>query len=417
MVIKFLAVFLCLTPAVFAGEAAIDKADSLWVLISAALVLFMLPGLAVFYAGMVRGKNVLSTMLYSMVSLFIVGILWFLFGHSLAFAPDGNAFLGGTKFFFFNNVMETNHGVIPESIFAMFQGMFAIITVALFSGSIVERVRFGAFVLVAAIWCIVVYSPLAHWVWGGGFLGEWGALDFAGGMVVHISSAVAALVFILVMGNRQGFPKAQFIPHNLTYTVLGTGLLWFGWFGFNSGSALAVDNVAFLAFVNTFIAGAGGGLSWTLVEWRKGKPTALGVSSGIIAGLASITNAAGFVAPIFALLIGLVGGVVCYYAIFMKFKLGYDDSLDVIGIHGVGGVWGAIATGLFASVGGTGLIGGNPKQLLVQFASIGVTIVFVAVATFVILKIVDMLVGLRVTEEEETQGLDYVEHGETAYND
>jgi len=402
---------------VYAGEAqVIDKADTLWVLISAALVLFMLPGLALFYAGMVSSKNSLSTMLYSYVSIFIAGLLWVFFGYSLAFSPGGNAFIGGTDFLLFNNVMDSVRGTIPEPIFAMFQGMFAIITVALLSGSIVERVKFKAFVIFISVWSIVVYAPLAHWVWGGGFLAGWGVLDFAGGIVVHFSSAVAALVFIVMLGNRRGFPKTQFLPHNLILTVFGTGLLWFGWFGFNAGSALGVNNVAYLAFVNTFVAGCAGGLSWSLMECKHNKPTALGISSGIVAGLASITNAAGFVSPMFAVLIGFAGGFFCYLAVFLKFKFKYDDSLDVIGIHGVGGVWGAIATGLFVSVGGTGLVYGNPKQLLVQLGSLGVVLVYTVIVTAVILKIIDILIGLRVSHEDETQGLDFSQHGETAYN-
>ena len=414
--IKLLAAFMLLTVSVYAGDAsAIDKADTLWVLISAALVLFMLPGLAIFYAGMVSAKNTLSTMLYSFVAIFTVGLLWFFFGHSLAFS-QGNGFIGGTEFLFFKNVMSATRGSIPEPVFAMFQGMFAIVTCALLSGSIVERVKFSAFVIFIAVWCLGVYAPIAHWIWGGGFLGQWGALDFAGGMVVHFSSAVAAFVFIKVLGNRKGFPKTQFLPHNLMLTVLGTGLLWFGWFGFNAGSALAVNDVAFLAFVNTFIAGCAGGLSWTMMECRHGKPTALGISSGIVAGLASVTNAAGFVSPLIAVVIGLAGGVLCYLAVFLKFRFRYDDSLDVIGIHGVGGVWGAIATGLFATVGGTGLFFGNAKQLLVQLGSLGAVLVYTAVLTYLLLKVIDALVGLRVTPEEETQGLDLAQHGEAAYN-
>jgi len=355
-------------------------------------------------------------MLYSFVCIFIVGLIWVLFGHSLAFSPGGNAFIGGTEYFFFENVMTAVRGTIPEPIFAMFQGMFAIITCALLSGSIVERVKFPAFVAFIAIWCLAVYAPLAHLVWGGGFLGSWGTLDFAGGIVVHFSSAVAAFVFIKMLGNRNGFPKAQFLPHNLMLTVLGTGLLWFGWFGFNAGSALAVDGIAFLAFVNTFVAGCAGGLSWTLMECKNGKPTALGISSGIIAGLASITNAAGFVSPLFAIVIGFAGGILCYLAVFLKFKLKYDDSLDVIGIHGVGGVWGAIATGLFVSVGGSGLIHGNVKQLIVQLGSLGIVLVYTVVITYIILKLIDKTIGLRVSLEDETQGLDFSQHGESAYN-
>lgn len=408
--------FALLTSSVYAGEGgAVDKADTLWVIISATFVLFMLPGLAIFYAGMVNTKNSLSTMLYSFVSIFVVGLLWFMFGHSLAFAP-GNLFIGGGQFLFFGNIMSVVRGTIPEPVFAMFQCMFAIITCALLSGSIVERVKFNAFVVFIAVWCLAVYAPVAHWVWGGGFLGKWGVLDFAGGIVVHFTSAVAALVFIIVIGSRTGFPKTQFLPHNLTLTVFGTGLLWFGWFGFNAGSALAVNNVAYLAFVNTFVAGCAGGLSWSLMEYRHGTPTALGISSGIVAGLASVTNAAGFVTPPFAVLIGLVGGAICYMAVFVKFKFKYDDSLDVIGIHGVGGIWGALATGLFVTVGGQGALFGNPKQLFVQLGSLGVVLLYTVVMTFIILKVIDVVIGLRVTPEDETVGLDRSQHGETAYN-
>jgi Amt family ammonium transporter len=418
--LKFFTIFLSLmlfASTSFASDK-IDKVDTLWVIISTTFVLFMLPGLAVFYAGMVRKKNALSTLLYSMTALIVVGLIWFLFGHSFAFS-EGNAFIGGTRYLLFNqNTMTDIHGTIPESMFAMFQGMFAIITVALFSGSIVERIKFSAYLLIIALWSIIVYIPLAHWVWGpGGFLGAMGVLDFAGGIVVHLSSATAAFVLILVLGNRKGFPQQSFFPHNLTLTVFGTGLLWFGWFGFNAGSALAVDGVAAVAFVNTFIAGAAGGFSWTLAEWKHaGKPTALGISSGIIAGLASITNAAGFVSPLFALLIGLAGGIFCYYAIFLKFRFKYDDSLDVIGIHGVGGLWGAIATGLFATVGATGAFFGNPKQIVTQLIAIAITLVFTAIATFIIAKLVQATVGLRVTKDEETEGLDNSQHGESAYN-
>lgn len=416
---KIITLLFLLSGTAVAGEgASFDKTDTFWVLFSTMCVLFMLPGLAIFYVGMVRAKNVLSTMLYSIVPLFVIGILWVFFGHSLAFAPGGNAIIGGTDYLLFNSkILSDLHGSIPEAVFALFQGMFAIITCALLSGSIVERVKFSSYVIFIAIWSMVVYVPLAHWVWSpDGFLAQLGALDFAGGIVVHFSSAVAAFVFIKELGPRKGFPGAKFIPHNLMLTVLGTGLLWFGWFGFNAGSALAMNEVAVLAFSNTFIAGAAGGLSWTFIEWRNGKPTALGVSSGIVAGLASVTNAAGFVSPHIAFLIGLVGGVICYYAIFMKFRFHYDDSLDVLGIHGVGGVWGAVATGLFATVGGTGLFAGNPKQLLVQIAALAVTLVFVYAMSLGILKVMKAFSSIRVSDEDETIGLDATQHGETAYN-
>jgi Amt family ammonium transporter len=414
-VLLFLIIF---ASSAFAGEQTINKADTLWVIISSTMVLFMLPGLAFFYAGMVRSKNVLSTSLFSFVSMTVVGVLWFLFGHTIAFGPNGNAFIGGMDYLFFGGSLMTDiHGTIPESIFAMFQGMFAIITVALVSGSIVERMKFSAFIIFISVWSIVVYSPLAHWVWGdGGWLGSMGVLDFAGGIVVHFSSATAALALILVLGPRKGFLRTQFLPHNLMFTLIGTGILWFGWFGFNAGSALAVNMQAATAFVNTMIAGAAGGLTWMFIEWKISKPSALGVSSGIIAGLASVTNAAGYVSPLIALLIGVVAGFVCYGAILLKFKFKYDDSLDVLGIHGVGGVIGAIAVGLFATIGGTGLFYGNPKQLYVQIVGLAVAGIYSFVVTYVLAMIMKSTIGIRVAKDEETEGLDLNQHGESAYN-
>ncbi|KAA0258133.1 ammonium transporter [Deferribacter autotrophicus] len=402
----------------FAADGKIDKADTLWIILSAVLVLGMTPALSIFYGGMVRAKNILSTMSYSFVSMTVVGVLWFLFGHTIAFGPNGSAFLGSMKYLFVNKALMTDiHGTIPESVFAFFQGMFAIITVALFSGSVVERMKFSAYVIVIALWSLFIYAPLAHWVWGDtGWLASLGVLDFAGGLVVHLSSAVAAITLILLIGNRKGFQTKQFLPHNLVLTGIGTGLLWFGWFGFNAGSALAVNSTAFYAFVNTFIAGAAGGFMWMVLEMRNAKPSFLGICSGIIAGLASVTNAAGFVTPPVALLIGFMGGFICYYAIQLKFKLNYDDSLDVVGVHGVGGLIGAIMTGLFASINGKGLFLGNVSQLFYQLVGIFVTIVFTAIGTLIIAKIVDGIVGLRVDQEEEVEGLDLSQHGENAYN-
>lgn len=416
--LKVLLMILIAASSASAGEAVIDKVDTLWVIVSAAMVLFMLPGLALFYGGMVRSKNILSTCLYTFVSMLVIGVLWFVIGHTIAFGPGGNSIIGGMGYFFFGGTLMTDvHGTIPEPIFAMYQGMFAIVTCALISGSVVERMKYSAFTIYIIIWCLVVYAPLAHWVWGdGGWLAELGVLDFAGGIVVHFSSATAAMGLIWVLGSRKGFMKTQFLPHNLVLTVLGTGMLWFGWFGFNAGSALAVNDVAYTAFVNTMIAGAAGGLSWMIIEWITNKPSALGVSSGIIAGLASVTNAAGFVSPTVAFFIGITGGVVCYYAILMKFKFKYDDSLDVFGIHGIGGVIGALAVGFFASVGATGLFGGNTKQLLVQVLGLAVAGVFSFVVTVIIAKILDATIGIRVNQEEETQGLDLNQHGESAYN-
>lgn len=416
--LKVLLFIIVFASSAFAGESEINKADTLWVILSSAMVLFMLPGLALFYSGMVRSKNVLSTTLYSFVSITVVGTLWFFFGHTIAFGPDGNALFGSMKYLFFGGtIMSDIHGTIPESVFAMFQGMFAIITVALVSGAIVERMKFSAFIIFISVWSLIVYAPLAHWVWGDvGWLANLGVLDFAGGIVVHFSSATAAMALIFVLGSRKGFMKTQFLPHNLMLTLLGTGMLWFGWFGFNAGSALAVNMVAATAFVNTMIAGAAGGLIWMTIEWKMSKPSALGIASGIIAGLASVTNAAGFVTPIVAFFIGLAGGSICYFAILAKFKFKYDDSLDVFGIHGIGGIIGAIATGLFATIGGTGLFAGNPKQLLIQLLGLAVAGGYSFIVTYVMALIIKSTSGLRVNIEEETQGLDLTQHGESAYS-
>jgi Amt family ammonium transporter len=416
--LKTIILFLLFVLPAFAGDTEINKADTLWVIISSTMVLFMLPGLALFYSGMVRAKNTLSTSLFSFVSMTVVGVLWFLFGHTIAFGPNGNSFIGGMGYIFFSgNILKDVHGTIPEAIFAMFQGMFAIITVALVSGSVVERIKFSSFIIFISVWSLFVYAPLAHWVWGdGGWLGKLGVLDFAGGIVVHFSSATAALALILALGDRKGFMRTNFLPHNLMWTLLGTGMLWFGWFGFNAGSALAVDSVAVVAFVNTMIAGAAGGLVWMFLEWKISKPSALGISSGIIAGLASVTNAAGFVTPLVAFTIGIVAGIVCYYAILLKFKFKYDDSLDVIGIHGVGGVIGAIFTGLFVSIGGTGFFGGNPKQLGVQILGLAVAGIYSFGFTYLLALAMKSISGIRVDEEDETLGLDLSQHGESAYN-
>ncbi|MGA1845722.1 ammonium transporter [Deferribacter abyssi] len=411
-------ILMCFSVNLFAANGKIDKTDTLWVILSAILVLVMTPALSIFYGGMVRAKNILSTMSYSFVSMTVVGVLWFLFGHTIAFGPDGSPFIGSMKYLFMNKeFMNGIHGTIPESVFAFFQGMFAIITVALFSGAIVERMKFSAYIIVIALWSVFVYAPLAHWVWGNnGWLASLGVLDFAGGLVVHLSSAVAAMTLILLVGNRKGFQTKQFLPHNLVLTGIGTGLLWFGWFGFNAGSALAVNPTSFYAFVNTFIAGAAGGFMWMILEMRSAKPSFLGICSGIIAGLASVTNAAGFVTPPVAILIGLMGGFICFYAIQLKFKFNYDDSLDVVGVHGVGGLIGAIMTGLFASINGKGLFLGNVSQFFYQIVGIFVTVFFTAISTLIIAKVVDNIIGLRVEQDEEVEGLDLSQHGENAYN-
>ncbi len=417
----FLILSVVSTSSVFAQEiSSLNAGDTGWVLTSSALVLAMIvPGLALFYGGMVRSKNVLSTMMHSFISICLVSVVWVFWGYSLAFGPDVGGLIGNLDFAGLVGVgPEPAEGsTIPHSAFMVFQLMFAGITVALISGAIAERMKFSAFVLFAILWVTCIYAPLAHWVWGGGWLGGLGELDFAGGTVVHISSGVAALICALVLGKRRGYGTDNMSPHNLPFTVVGAGLLWVGWFGFNAGSALAADGIASSAFVATQVAAAAGALAWLAVEWGyRGTPTMLGAASGAVAGLVAITPAAGFVGPVSAVLIGFGGGAVCYLGVFLKNKMGYDDALDVLGIHGIGGTWGALATGLFASVGGgTGLFFGNPGQVLIQLIGVGATWVFAGVGTFVILKIVDGVVGLRVSQEEEVLGLDLTQHSERAY--
>jgi len=408
---------------VFAEESSpspISAGDTAWVLTSSVLVLAMIiPGLAMFYGGMVRNKNVLSTMMHSFISVCVVSLVWVLWGYSLAFGPDIAGMVGGLDFLGLNGVGgEVFSGTgIPHSVFMVFQLMFAGITVALISGAIAERMKFSAFVVFAGLWATFIYAPLAHWVWGGGWLSGLGDLDFAGGTVVHISSGVAALAAALVLGKRHGFGSEKMAPHNLPFTVIGAAMLWVGWFGFNAGSALAADAVAASAFVATHVATAAGALAWIAIErYTSGRPTVLGVASGAVAGLVAITPAAGFVGPISAILIGLGGGAFCYLGVMWKGKFGYDDALDVLGIHGIGGTWGAIATGLFASMGGgTGSFFGNPGQVLIQLIGVVATWVFSFVGTFIILKVIDLTMGLRVTKDEEALGLDLSEHNERAY--
>lgn len=400
--------------------SAISAGDTGWILTSSALVLAMtIPGLALFYGGMVRHKNVLSTMMHSFISVCVVSLVWVLWGYTIAFGSDVGGIIGSFEFVGLSGVgMEAFSGTaIPQLAFMVFQMMFAGITVALISGAIAERMKFGAFVLFAVLWATFIYAPLAHWVWGGGWLGGLGDLDFAGGTVVHISSGVAALVAAIVLGKRHGYGSENLAPHNLPFTIIGASLLWVGWFGFNAGSALAADGVAASAFVATHIATSAGALAWIFVEWvYRGKPTVLGAASGAVAGLVAITPAAGFVGPLSSIWIGLGGGALCYGAVLWKSKLGYDDALDVLGIHGIGGTWGAIATGLFASVGGgTGLFFGNPSQVLIQTVGVGATWIFSLVGTFIILKVVDLTIGLRVSKEEEVLGLDLSQHSERAY--
>jgi len=404
-----------------------NGADTAWMLISAALVLFMLPGLALFYGGMVRAKNVLSTMMHSFVVMGIVGVQWVVIGYTLSFGDDiGGGFLGKMNKFMLNGItpdtlfqfVATSANAIPEYIFVMFQGMFAIITIALISGAVAERIKFSAYCIFALVWTTLVYDPIAHWVWGpGGWLLGKGALDFAGGTVVHLSSGVSALALLIFLGKRHGFPTERMAPHNLPLTLLGVGILWFGWFGFNAGSAVAANGTAALAFVTTTIAPAAAGLSWMFAEWiHSGKPSALGFGSGVVAGLVGITPAAGLVTPGAAILLGACVGVVCYLAILVKAKLKYDDSLDAFGVHGVGGTFGAIATGVLATVGAKGLIAGEPKQVLTQIIAIVAAGAYAFIVTLIIAFILDKTIGLRVEKEDEIMGLDQTQHSESGYN-
>jgi Amt family ammonium transporter len=420
--------------AVWAQEApalqvakAVDGGDTAWVLVSSALVLAMIvPGLALFYGGLVRSKNVLGTIMQSFIILCLVTVLWILFEYSLAFGPDKGGVIGSLDWAGLAGVGAEPHPSygrsIPHQAFMIFQLMFAAITPALITGAFAERMRFSAVLLFAGLWSLLVYCPLAHWVWGGGWLGRMGALDFAGGAVVHISSGMSALVCAIVLGTRRGYGTEYMAPHSLPLTLLGTGLLWFGWFGFNGGSALGANAVAAGAIVATHTAAAVGGLAWMVVEWvHRGKPTVLGLASGAVAGLATVTPAAGYIGVLPALVIGLAAGGLCYFAVVWKGKLRYDDSLDVVGIHGVGGIVGVLATGLFASKavnpsGADGLFFGNPAQFGIQAITVLATALFSIVGTYLILKLVDGVAGLRVAPEEEAVGLDLTQHNERAYS-
>ena len=428
---SFSLAFLVALPAALAAEAApakIDTGDTAFVLISAALVLLMTPALALFYGGMCRTKNVLSTIMQSFFIIGIISIQWVLFGYSLAFGPDISHFIGNHEWIGLNGVGNSPNAdyaaTIPHSAFMIFQGMFAVITPALITGAFAERMKFSAFAVFTVVWATLVYDPVAHWVWGvGGWLREMGVLDFAGGTVVHIISGVSGLVIALMIGKRKGYGNEVMLPHHLPMTVLGAGLLWFGWFGFNAGSALGANEIASNAFVVTHVSAAAATVSWVLAEWlMHGKPTVLGAASGCIAGLVSITPAAGFVSPLSAVAIGLLGGVICYLSVsVVKAKLGYDDSLDAFGVHGVGGAWGALATGWFASkavneAGADGLLFGNAAQFTNQLIGVAASILFAAVMTFVIIKIMGLVMDLRVSEAQEMQGLDLSEHGERGYS-
>ena len=405
----------------------VDTGDTAWVLVSSAFVLAMLmPGLALFYGGLVRTKNVLGTIMQSVMILSVVSLLWILFGYSLAFGPDNGGVIGGLEWVGLSGVGSEPHPVygptIPHQAFMLFQLMFAAIAPALITGAFAERKRFTAVVLFAALWSVFVYVPLAHWIWGGGWLAKLGALDFAGGAVIHISSGAAALVCAIVLGKRRGYGTDYMAPHNLPMTLLGTGFLWFGWFGFNGGSALGANGIAVSAIIATHAAAAMGAIAWCGAEWaHRGKPTVLGVASGAVAGLATVTPAAGYISAMSAIAIGLVAGMTCYAAIVWKGRFGYDDSLDVVGIHGVGGVIGILATGLFASKvvnpgGADGLFFGNPGLFGIQLLVVAVTTIFSIIGTFVILKLVDSMTGLRVSSEEEATGLDLSQHNERAYS-
>jgi ammonium transporter, Amt family len=397
----------------------LNTGDTAFMLIATAMVMLMTPGLALFYGGLVRSKNVLATTMQSFLCLGIVSILWVVFGYSLSFGPDVGNLIGNLDWAFLRNVSwEAGTGrTIPDMLFCAFQLMFAIITPALITGAFAERMKFPAYLIFTGLWVTFVYFPICHWVWGGGWLADMGALDFAGGTVIHINSGAAALVCAIVIGKRKGWGKEAMHPHNLPMTVLGAGVLWFGWFGFNAGSALAAGPIAALALMTTQVATGAGALTWVLAEWKiQGKPTTLGAASGAVAGLVAITPGCGFVTPLWAIVIGGVAGVICYLGVIMKGKLGYDDALDVVAVHGLGGLWGALATGIFASVGAQGLLYGNPKQLMVQAIGAGAAIAYSVVVTFIILKVIDVTVGLRVDSDKEQLGLDVAEHSEVGYS-
>ncbi|MBM4265486.1 MAG: ammonium transporter [Deltaproteobacteria bacterium] len=398
-----------------------DSGDTAWMLISTALVLMMTaPGLALFYGGLVRRSNVLSILMQCLTCMAVLSIVWVLIGFTLAF-DAGGPLIGGFSMLGLKGlgVEPFGTGTIPGLLFMMFQGTFAIITPALIVGAYAERMRFSAFLIFTVLWSILIYSPLCHWVWGGGWLGARGALDFAGGTVVHISSGISALAAALLIGERIGYGAEPLPPHNLPFTVAGAALLWIGWFGFNAGSALAANGLAAVAFVTTNTAAAAAAIGWITIEWlTRGKPTVLGAASGVVAGLVAITPAAGFVTPMSSIGIGFAAGILCFYGIRLKEMFGADDALDVVGIHGVGGTWGAIATGIFAdaAIGGKdGLLTGNPGQVWLQFEGVLATIVFCFVGSIILLKLTDLIVGLRVDDEEELAGLDLSQHRERGY--
>lgn len=409
-------------------EIMMDKADTAFILAAAGLVLLMTPGLALFYGGMVRSKNVLGTIMQSLFMISLISLEWVYIGYSMSFGPDIGGFIGSLEWFALNGVTNAPSpdyaSTIPQTVFMIYQCMFAVITPALITGAFAERVRFGPFIIFSVLWSIFVYNPVCHWIWGsGGWLGAMGVMDFAGGLVVHLTCGVAALAGVMVIGPRRGYGRSSFMPHNLPMTVLGTGLLWFGWFGFNGGSALAADEVAATAFVATHLAGMAGMAMWVVMEKiNQGQATTLGAASGAISGLATITPTAGFVGPNAAIIIGLLAGVVCYLAVNAKAKFKLDDSLDVVGIHGVGGLVGTLCLGVFASTavnpgGVDGLLNGNAAQLFIQVKGILIVGIYTFVVSWVLFKVLHSTLGLRLSEENEIQGIDSTEHSETAYND
>lgn len=406
-----------------ANANELDTGDTAWMLTSSALVLFMLlPGLSLFYGGLVRSKNVLSILMQCFTIACAMSLLWFAVGYSLAFSGDGDWIGNLDKAFLKGVTFDSMSGTIPESVFVVFQMTFIMITPALFVGGFAERMNFAAMLVFSLLWSLIVYIPVCHWVWGGGWLADKGLLDFAGGTVVHITAGVSALVMAMVIGNRSGFPERAMTPHSLTLTVVGAGMLWFGWFGFNGGSAVGANGGAGMAMLVTHLSAAAGSLAWMAIEWiRFGKPSVLGIVTGMVAGLGTITPASGFVGPLGGVLIGLSGGVVCYFATqLIKSGLKIDDSLDVFPVHGVGGALGTILAAIFVSVtwGGAGYADGMNlgNQLGVQLLGVAVTLIYAAVVSFILLKVIGILIPLRVSSETEQQGLDIVQHGETGYN-
>ncbi len=409
-----------------APAVRVDAGDTAWILVSTALVMLMTPGLAMFYGGMVRRKNVLGTIMHSFVAIALVSLQWILFGYSLSFGPDVKGLIGNLSWIGLNDVMLTPNAnyapTIPHLLFMSYQMMFAVITPALISGAVAERMKFSTFLAFTLAWTTIVYDPVAHWVWGtGGWLKNLGVLDFAGGIVVHATSGFSALAAALYIGKRKGFLHEHMPPHNLPMTVLGAGLLWFGWFGFNAGSALSSGTLSTMAFLTTHTAAASATVTWVVVEWfHRGKPTMFGAATGSIAGLATITPAAGFVGPLPAVIIGITAAILCYVALNAKTKFGYDDSLDAFGVHGVGGTIGTLMAGLFASIainaaGANGLFFGNTKQFFIQAGAVGLVALYSFVMSFILLKILDITMGMRVDAEQETEGLDISQHGEAGY--